>query len=245
MRMKMKYVAYYRVSTSKQGESGLGLAAQQAIVNQYINKEDIIASFTDIKSGKTLEREGLEEAIQLAIKEKATLVVAKHDRLSRNVVDALTTLERLVQNGASLVCLDLPSNTDKFTLTIMFAVAERERELISIRTKNALAEKKKRGERLGRKPLGALKKIYIPKKDAMTPIEKGKLGGKKARENQLPLYLEKITPVINLIKLFRASNPEATDAQLVAYLNQINYPTLSGRGRWHQSSILRLKKYYK
>lgn len=240
----MRYVVYYRVSTSQQGESGLGLAAQQAIVNQYIQKENIIASFTDIKSGKTLEREGLEEAIQLAIKEKASLVVAKHDRLSRNVVDALTTLERLVHNGAGLMCLDLPSNTDKFTLTIMFAVAERERELISIRTKNALAEKKKRGERLGRKPLGALKKIYIPKEDKMSNKERSSLGGKAARAKQLPTYLKKIEPIINLIKLFYASNPEATDSQLVAYLNQINYPTLSGRGRWHQSAILRLKKYY-
>lgn len=240
----MKYVAYYRVSTAKQGESGLGLSAQQAIINQYINRDDIIASFTDIKSGKTLEREGLEEAIQLAIKEKASLVVAKHDRLSRNVVDALTTLDRLVQNGANLVCLDLPSNTDKFTITIMFAVAERERELISIRTKNALAEKKKRGERVGRKPLGALKKIYIPKENPMDKKERASLGGKKTREKTLPRYLERINPIINLIKLFYASNPQATDAQLVQYLNQINYPTLSGNGKWHQSSIYRLKKYF-
>jgi DNA invertase Pin-like site-specific DNA recombinase len=142
----MKYVIYYRVSTKKQGESGLGLESQKAIISHFVPAEAIIAEFTEVKSGKNIaEREQLRAAIALCKKEKATLVVAKTDRLSRNTGDTLAIYEELEER---LMCCDIP-NTDKFTLTIIAAIAERERYLIGIRTRGALNAKKGRGEKLG------------------------------------------------------------------------------------------------
>ena len=131
----MQYVAYYRVSTKGQGESGLGLDGQKAVVQHFASGE-IVAEYTEIASGKSLDRRPqLEAALALCVEKGYTLIVGKADRLSRSVVDALNTFDRL---SGRLVCCDCP-NTDRFTLTIIFAVAERERELISIRTKAALA----------------------------------------------------------------------------------------------------------
>lgn len=143
----MKYIVYYRVSTKKQGKSGLGLESQKAIVEHYIDKKDILGTYTDILSGKSADRPGLQQAIDKCLSSLAVLVVAKIDRLSRKTEDALeiyNTLEGRLQS------CDIP-NLDKFTLTIFMAIADRERELISIRTKQALAERKKQGKILGKK----------------------------------------------------------------------------------------------
>jgi len=144
----MAFVAYYRVSTKGQGESGLGLEAQRAIVQHFAKGADIVLGLTEVASGSSLERRPLlEEALSLCEKEGHSLIVAKMDRLSRNVDHARAILERLGEGR--LVCCDLP-NTDKFTLTMYTAFAERERELISIRTKVALEARKERGLSNGR-----------------------------------------------------------------------------------------------
>ncbi|GAB3715813.1 recombinase family protein [Spirosoma flavus] len=137
----MKYVLYFRVSTKKQGESGLGLEAQRSYIEHYYTGKELIAEFTDVRSGKTIhKRPELQKAIALCKKEGATLVVAKIDRLSRNTEQALSIYRDLNER---LESCDIP-NLDKFTLTLFMAIADRERELISIRTRQALEARRKR-----------------------------------------------------------------------------------------------------
>ena len=133
----MKYVTYYRVSTKKQGDSGLGLEAQRTYVNHFYQDKEVIAEYIETESGKDiLNRPQLRAALELCQERGATLVVAKIDRLSRNTEHALQ-IYRLLESR------DIP-NLNKFTLTLFMAIAERERELIAIRTKAALDEKRKR-----------------------------------------------------------------------------------------------------
>ena len=143
-----KKVAYYRVSTKGQGKSGLGLESQRAIINHFVGQGDIIAEYTDVMSGgkNVDDRAQLKAAIKLCQSEGHTLVVAKIDRLSRVTEDALSIYSALDQR---LISCDIP-NLDKFTLTLFMAIADRERELIQVRTKAALAAKKARGHILGK-----------------------------------------------------------------------------------------------
>lgn len=135
------YVVYYRVSTKKQGESGLGLEAQRAYVDYFYKDRPIMAEFTDIRSGKTITKwPELQKAIALCKKEKAILVVAKINRLSRNTEDALHIYKQLDER---LESCDIP-NLDKFTLTLFMAIADRERVLISIRTQQAIEARRVR-----------------------------------------------------------------------------------------------------
>jgi DNA invertase Pin-like site-specific DNA recombinase len=130
----MQYVAYYRVSTKGQGESGLGLDGQKAVVQHFASGE-IVAEYTEVASGKSLDRRPqLEAALALCVENGYTLIVAKADRLSRNVHDATGIVEKRLKNN--FVACDCPDPT---ALTIIFWIAQRERELISIRTKAALA----------------------------------------------------------------------------------------------------------
>ncbi|MCH2046573.1 MAG: recombinase family protein [Saprospiraceae bacterium] len=143
-----KYVVYYRVSTKKQGESGLGLEAQKAYVHHFIDSDQIVKTFTEVASAKYMDcnnRPQLCEALDYCIQNNCFLVVAKIDRLSRKTEHALSIYDKL---DGRLISCDIP-NLEKFTLTLFMAIADRERELISIRTKQALAERKKKGTALG------------------------------------------------------------------------------------------------
>lgn len=141
----MKYVIYYRVSTKGQGDSGLGLDAQKSYIEHFLNGGDVVGEFTDVMSGGVRERPELNKAIKLCAENGHTLAVAKIDRLSRKTEDALDIFNLL--DGRLFSC-DIP-NLDKFTLTLFMAIADRERELIKIRTKQALAVLKERGVKLG------------------------------------------------------------------------------------------------
>jgi len=136
----MEYVAYYRVSTAKQGASGLGLDAQQAAVASY----NIVSCYTEVESGKCNTRPQLEAALEDARKRNATLLVAKLDRLSRNVA----FISKLMESGVAFVAADNPT-ANKLLLHIMAAFAEHERDAISQRTRDALAQAKLRGTKLG------------------------------------------------------------------------------------------------
>ena len=142
----MQYVVYYRVSTKGQGESGLGLAGQKAMINNFLSPDQIAAEFTEVISAKVLpsERPELAAAIQYAKQNGCGLAVAKVDRLSRVTEHALSIYQEM--KGFLFSC-DIPMTAgaamDKFTLTIYMAIADRERELIGIRTKAALAEIRK------------------------------------------------------------------------------------------------------
>jgi len=141
----IKYVAYYRVSTKNQGLSGLGLDSQKTLVEKFVGCNDcIIESFTEIESGKKVNRIELNNAIESAKKNNCTLVVAKLDRLSRNV----EFLYQLLNSGLKIKFADMPS-ANELQIGIMAVIAESERKTISERTKNALAEKKKQGVQLG------------------------------------------------------------------------------------------------
>lgn len=131
------FVAYYRVSTKKQGQSGLGLDAQRSTVLSFVkNQALIVAEFCDIESGKQDRRPELLKAIDYAKQHQARLVIAKLDRLSRN----MTFVSSLMDSHVSFVCADMP-DANEFTIHIFAALAQQERKLISERTKKALDEK--------------------------------------------------------------------------------------------------------
>jgi DNA invertase Pin-like site-specific DNA recombinase len=145
----VKVIPYYRVSTKKQGQSGLGLEAQQAAVEQWAkaNNAEIIPAppYVEIESGKKSDRPKLAAALNHARAARATLVVAKLDRLARNV--AFTSA--LMESKQPFICCDNPHATN-FTIHILAAVAEDEAKKISERTKAALAAYKARGGVLGK-----------------------------------------------------------------------------------------------
>lgn len=142
-----RFVAYFRVSTAKQGQSGLGLAAQSAAVHAYLNGGDwkLLGEFTDVESGKgTDNRPELAKALKLARLTGSTLIIAKLDRLSRNAA----FLMNLADAGVDFVAVDMP-NANRLTVGIMALVAQQEREAISARTKAALAATRAKGTQLG------------------------------------------------------------------------------------------------
>jgi DNA invertase Pin-like site-specific DNA recombinase len=144
------FIAYYRVSTRKQGRSGLGIAAQREAVERYLNGGDwrIIAEYTEIESGRRADRPELEQALAAARVHRAPIVVAKVDRLTRSV----GFLSRLLEAGVDVRFADLPAiegPAGRFMLQQMAAVAELEAGFISDRTKRALAAAKAKGKQLG------------------------------------------------------------------------------------------------
>jgi DNA invertase Pin-like site-specific DNA recombinase len=153
--MTGQFIAYYRVSTDRQGRSGLGLEAQQATVRGYLGAAAPIAEFTEIESGKRNDRPQIKQALALCRKRKARLVIAKLDRLSRN----LAFIATLMDSGVEFVAVDNPHAT-RLTLHILAAVAEHEREMIADRTKAALGAAKARGIRLGRNGADRLAPAY-------------------------------------------------------------------------------------
>ena len=146
---KSNYVAYYRVSTQRQGRSGLGLEAQERAVADYLPVgKELLQSFTEVETGKGSnalnKRPVLCEALAYAKKHKATLIVAKLDRLARNVA----FVSALMESKVPFVCADMPE-ANELTLHIIAAVAQYEARMISERTKAALQAAKARGVTLG------------------------------------------------------------------------------------------------
>src|SRR5712671_4257242 len=145
-----KFVSYYRVSTGRQGKSGLGLDAQRAAIATYLNGGDwqIVDEYTEVESGKNSDRPALEKAMAAARLHRASLVVSKVDRLTRSVA----FLSRLLEAGVDVRFADLPQlegATGRFLLHQMVAVAELEAGMISARIKAALAQARRRGVELG------------------------------------------------------------------------------------------------
>lgn len=147
----MRLVAYERVSTARQGQSGLGLEAQRRQIAEFAASRgaEVLARFTEVESGRKADRPELAKALHHAKVTGATLVIAKLDRLSRNAAFLLA----LRDSGVRFVAVDMPEAND-LTVGIMALVAQAEREAISRRTKEALAVAKARGVKLGN-PNGA------------------------------------------------------------------------------------------
>lgn len=149
MKEPHEHIAYYRVSTSRQGQSGLGLAAQREAVKRFLGAEGIIfEEYTEIESGRRCDRPQLQRALAAARLRHLPLVVAKVDRLTRSV----SFLSALLDAGVTVRFADLPTldgPTGRFMIQQMAAVAELEAGMISTRTKAALAAAKARGRKLG------------------------------------------------------------------------------------------------
>jgi DNA invertase Pin-like site-specific DNA recombinase len=215
----MKLVPYYRVSTQKQGRSGLGLDAQRTAVEAYAARvgAKIERSFTEVESGKNNRRPELAKAMHLAKVTGATLTIAKLDRLSRNAAFLLT----LRDSGVRFIAADMP-DANELTVGIMALVAQQEREAISRRTREALAAAKRRGVRLGN-PNGAR---------ALTRAKRGNRASLEVIRAKADQHAENLRPVIAAL----AEDGITSLAAIAAELNERGMLTPRG-GQWHKSSV--------
>ncbi len=163
------FVSYIRVSTTKQGESGLGLEAQREAVARHLGANAPLAEFLEVESGKrSANRPQLIAALDLCKRKKAVLVIAKLDRLSRN----LYFIAGLLESGVEFTACDNP-HANKMTIQLLAVFAEHEREMISARTKAALAAAKTRGTVLGNPRWeDGLAKARMAKKSAGNPLRR-------------------------------------------------------------------------
>ena len=166
--MEGRFVAYYRVSTQQQGRSGLGLEAQRAGVEAYLNggKWTLLDEFTEVETGKGANaldrRPQLRAALELARKRKATLVIAKLDRLARNV----HFVSGLIESGVDFVAADMPQ-ANKVMIQMHAVMSEWERDAISKRTKDALQAAKARGIR---RSSGRIAPVTVPRMRILPPF---------------------------------------------------------------------------
>jgi len=215
-----KYIAYYRVSTVKQGQSGLGLEAQRASVADYLAgiKGELINEYTEIQSGKKDDRPELDKALRKCRLTGATLLIAKLDRLSRNAA----FLMNLQNSAINFVACDMPE-ANTLTVGLMACLADYERELISTRTKDALKAAKARGVKLGNPRLSEVR---------CTDTTAARVARvEKAKERNA-----EVLEVIREIKI------EAGDLSLRAIANQLNtagYTTARGKA-WQATSVNRV-----
>lgn len=218
----MKIVAYKRVSTARQGRSGLGLEAQEKAIEEFAasRKAQVIESFTEVESGKRNDRPALDKALHLAKITGSTLVIAKLDRLSRNAAFLLT----LRDSGAKFIAADMPDAND-LTVGIMALVAQQEREAISKRTREALAAAKVRGVRLGN-PNGAA---------ALRRAGKGNRAARKAIKAKADQHAADLAPVIEALQAEGITSLGC----IAEELNQRGMLAPRG-GQWHKSSVKNL-----
>lgn len=201
--MNNRFVSWRRVSTFKQGRSGLGLEAQKEIIRYFIERDngELIADYEECYTGKELGRcKELRKAMEHAKRERATLIIAKSDRF-RNTAEALQIYEEM-GDGNIMFC-DLPTS-DKFSLTLFFALAEREALLVSIRTKQALRALKERGTT----KIGAANEKYQKTFNNKTMEEKQEIFNKRGKLKR-ERFLESPT-VRAFIRVLKNVFPEQT-----------------------------------
>lgn len=212
------FVAYYRVSTARQGKSGLSLEAQRKAGTDFLNggSWELSAEFVEVESGKNNNRPQLEQALVTCELSRATLVVAKLDRLSRN----LAFLAKLQESGARFVAADMPE-ANELTIHILAAVAQAERKAISTRTKEALAAAKARGVRLGgnRGNLENLRK---------GPAKSAEVRGHQASKRALK--------VCRQIEAITVGGDGRSLRQIAAALNDRGITAPRG-GKWHAAQV--------
>jgi len=216
-----KYIAYYRVSTKRQGASGLGIEAQRESVAVYLKSVNgkLCASFTEIESGKRADRPQLAAALAACRLHHAVLCVAKLDRLSRN----LCFLTNLMESGCAFECCDNPT-ANKLTVHILASVAEAEREMISTRTIAALQAAKRKGVVLGGDH-GITAAI----------ARKGNRASAAVRSAAAAQRRNDLQPVIAEL---RDSGCQSL-AQIAAGLNERQIPTARG-GEWGPAQVMRV-----
>ena len=212
-----KYIAYYRVSTQKQSASGLGIEAQRAAVNAYLagREHQLIAEYTETESGRHADRPKLADALAEAKRRRATLVIARLDRLARSVVFVAS----LMESGVAFVACDMVDASPLF-LHIMAAVAEAEAKAISERTKAALAAARARGVKLGGPNLPEAQRL--------------------ARESIVRHADQRATDVLPIVKQM-VERGENSSHRIAAELQRLGIKTARNRN-WHASTILKMLK---
>jgi DNA invertase Pin-like site-specific DNA recombinase len=220
-----RFISYLRVSTAKQGASGLGIEAQRAAVDGYLNggKWSLISELVEVESGKKSDRPALAKALAMCRLHNAVLVVAKLDRLSRNVA----FLSALMESGVEFVACDFPQ-ANRLTLHIMASVAENEAAMISKRTKDALMAAKARGVVLGGDRGGVI--AAQASKGALASAEKRSAAAKRRAAD--------LAPVIQQIQADGATSLR----QVAAVLNERGILTSRG-GQWSASQVLQALRY--
>lgn len=212
-----KFVAYYRVSTDRQGQSGLGLEAQRVAVAKHISGSELVAEFTEVESGRKNDRQQLALALATAKRSKATLVIAKLDRLARNV----HFISGLLESGVPFVCADMPE-ADRTFLQMMAVFAEWEARKISERTKAALAQVKAQGRALG------------------SPMpEIGSAIGVKRLQDKADAYAQRVGP---LVRDIIAKSGAKTLRDIAQVLTARAVDTPRGNTDWHASQVSNLLK---
>lgn len=207
----MIYVTYFRVSTDKQGKSGLGLDAQRASVDQFITAKSgkVLETFTEIESGKKANRPELNKALRRCSLTGAVLVIAKLDRLSRDIV----FIANLQKSKVDFICCDMP-DANTLTIGMMAVLAQYERELISDRTKAGLAAAKARGIVLGNPKLSKVRNTDTTKATAIRRDN-------AVKRNQ---YLNELLDEIRTQNVHHMSSTE-----LAVALNTAGYKTARGK----------------
>ena len=214
-------IAYYRVSTQRQGRSGLGIEAQRATGARFLEAEGmaLTAEYTEVETGKGADaldrRPQLAAALEAARKEKCPVVVAKLDRLSRDVA----FISGLMAQRVPFIVAELGADADPFMLHLYAALAEKERRLIGERTRAALAQRKAQGVRLGNRTNAA----------AAAAI------GRKAAADEADRFAANVLPIIHAI---RASGVQSL-ADIARALNARGLRSARG-GKWHVSSVMNL-----
>lgn len=214
-----RFVAYYRVSTARQGRSGLGLEAQQQAVRDHLNGGDwsLAAEVVEVESGKRADRPKLAEALRLCRLHKAVLIIAKLDRLARNVAFVSTLMEA----GVEFVAVDFPQ-ANRLTVHILAAVAEHEARMISDRTKAALKAAKARGVQLG----GNRGAVITAEARARSVEARTEAAGRRATD---------LLPIIAEIQAAGAGSLR----EIAAALNARGIPTARG-GEWQAVQVQRV-----
>jgi len=217
-------VSYVRVSTQRQGASGLGLDAQRAAVEAYCKQHGVKVGreFQEIESGRNDERAVLREAIAYAKRTRSKLVIGKLDRLARSV----SFISNVMESGVDFAACDVPE-ANRLLLHIMAAVAENEAKAISDRTIAALAAAKARGTALG---------ATNPKSRNMTPevMEQGRALGAKAAQAKATAYYAEVAPVIEELRARGLSLPAIADK-----LTAAGYVTRTGKP-WNAMQVSRV-----
>jgi len=218
-----RFVAYYRVSTAKQGQSGLGLEAQQASVNGWLNGGDwkLVGELVEIESGKRSDnRPKLAEAMRLCRIHNATLIVAKLDRLARNVA----FISALMESGVKFVAVDMP-HVNEMVIHILASVAQGEAKAISDRTRAALAAAKARGVVLGN-----------PNRDIARHADRGRSVGNAVKAAKAAKRKADLMPMIEDIQ---AAGIKSLSG-IARELNARDVPTAWGKGQWAATQVKRL-----
>jgi DNA invertase Pin-like site-specific DNA recombinase len=218
--MDGKWISYLRVSTDRQGKSGLGIEAQRHSVAEYLNGGNwkLVKEVVEIETGKNSDRPMLAEAIKACRAYGAKLVIAKLDRLSRDA-HFLLGLEKA---GIDFVAADMP-NANRLTVGIMAMVAEEERRMISKRTKDALAAAKRRGTKLGGDR-------------GVVPSKKARALATAALQARADSRAADIAPII---KDMQAAGAESLRA-IARGLNDAGIPTPRGQGEWSAVQVQRV-----